>query len=506
MARLIELSLTIDWGNSGSYSFNETGYLVSATANEEMANPNESVFSSNGFTSELTLTLLNKNRRFSPSASAVVASGGLFEYLQDGKFYGTGVAVAATLGGVSHVLFQGRIKDISENTRTYKSMGTVTIRCSGDDAFVLNQKLNTPADDTKTFFELGKDEGQLIARTLELAGMVDGTDFVSQDYSGGTKTIDRGLFTIPWYWLDGDSPIDDCWRLAAACAGRFYFNTADSKFYYKNAQYLGFGTSSTSQATITESNCLRINPVYKDKELYKSIKVTARQRRIGEEEVLWEPDEIMRILPGQTITLHAKLTVPVYEFTNLKVIATNTGGFQITEDLSVTATYYSQSVKFVIVNNGIYHAFLRTFQLVGRAIEGGESSIYEVASPNTSFWSNRDGKERSVSDNPYVQTFAQAEAIANLLIWRQSYFNNQIDVEGYKGTAFLRVGYRVTIDSDSLNIDQDMIITSTTWKISEGNMEQSFKCINGESLYHQTPSSYFLIGTDTGNDTKRYFH
>lgn len=506
MPRSLNYTLTIDWAGTGTFGFNESNYLYNASANEEMANPNESVFSSSGFTSEMELTLLNKGRRFSPSNSPVVASGGLKEYLEDGKFYNKGVILSVVLGGNSYTVFRGRIKEMNETSRTAKKVGAVILSCASDDAFLLNMKLNTPLSDTKVYYETGKDEGQLIARTLELAGLVDGVDFVSQDYSGGTKTIERGLFTIPWYWLDGDSPIDDCWRLAAACAGRFYYNTADGKYYYRNASYFAFNESATSQATITESNSTAIDPIYKDKELYKTIKITVRPRKIGESDILWEPDEILRILPGQTITLFAKINTPVYEYLSLKVIATNTGGFQITSDLTVSPTYYSQSVKFVITNNGIYHAFLRTFQLVGRPIVGGETSVYEVASPNSAYWSGRDGKERSVSDNPYIQTQAQAEAIGNLLAYRQGYFNNQLDVDGYRGNNFLRVGHRVTVVNDSLGISQDAIITSTAWRLNPDSFDQSFKCISAANLYQQAVGEYFIIGTNVGNSTKRYFY
>lgn len=505
MPREISFALLLDWAGDNSFSFNETNYVYNASGDESMANPDESSFSSSGYTSQASFTLLNIGRRFSPTASPLLASGGLREYIQSGKFYGKKVRLTVTINSTVFTVFRGFVKKISENSRTVDGVGTVTLSCATEDAAIMNRKMNTPVSDTKSFYDTGKDEGELIARTLSLAGLSDGTHFVSQTY-GGTPTIDRGLFTIPWYWLDSESPIEDCWTLAAACGGRFYYSTADGKYHYDNAQAFAFNEAGTVQTTIDESNSKRVNPIYDDKELVKKVQVTVKPRRIGESTVLWEPDEVMRILPGASVTLEAKLDSPVYSFDQLKIIATNTGGFQITGDLSVSSTYYSQAIKFVITNNGIYHAFLRTFQLIGRAIEGGETTVISVPSLDTTFWASRDGKERSISDNPYIQTTAQAEAICQLLANRQGYFANGYEIGTYKGVKFLRVGWRVTVSNSTLGINEESLITKMSWRLSEGNFEQDLTCYGTGNIYHFTPGSYFLIGTNSANQSKRYFY
>lgn len=506
-ARIITFNLLVDWAGDGSFSYNESDHFLTANGDEEMANPKESAFASSGFSSEASITLLNPNRRFSPSASPLVASGGLLEHIQGGNFYGKRIRLYVTINGNQTLLFQGGIKEITENPRNTKSVGTVSLRCVTEDAFLINRRLNTPVGDTKTFYDTGKDEGELIAKTLSLCGLTDGVHFVSQAYGGaGGKTIDRGMFTIPWYWLEGDSPIEDCWRLAAACGGRFYFDPSDGKYYYKNAQFLAFGPSATSQASVSESNADRIEPIYTDKELYKNIKVTIRPRKISDKTVIWEPDEIIKILPGQTIVLNAKLSAPVYEFTSLEYTAQNTGGFTINGDLNVSATYFSQSVAFTLTNTGIYHIFLRKFELLGRVIEGGEQSIYEVSSPNTSFWSGRNGKERKISENPYIQTLAQGEAIGNILIHRQSYFNEEVSVDGYRGETVVRPAWRVSVSNSSLSFSKDVIIVSMSWRLDASGFSQDFSGITAGSLYHYPGSDYFVINGHRGMDNKRYFY
>lgn len=506
-ARVIAFNLLVDWAGDGSYASNESNHFLTANGDEEMANPKESAFSSSGYASEMSLTLLNPGRRFSPSASPLIASGGLREYIESGKFYGKRIKLFVTINSNEFLLFQGAIKEISENPRNTKAVGTVVLRCATEDAFLINRRLNTLVGDTQTFYDVGKDEGELIAKTLSLCGLTDGVHFVSQAYGGaGEKTIDRGMFTIPWYWLEGDSPIEDCWRLAAACGGRFYFDPSKGKYYYKNAQFLAFEPSLTSQVTVSESNASRVEPIYTDKELYKSVKVTIRPRQIGEETVVWEPDEIIKILPGQTIVLNAKLGTPVYKFTELKTIAQNTGGFLINEDLNISASYYTQSVSFTLTNTGIYYMYLRKFQLLGRMIEGGEQSIYEVNSPNTSFWSGRNGKERKVADNPYIQTLAQGEAVGNLLIFRQGYFNEEVSVEGFRGNVVLRPAWRATVVNSSLSFSKDVIIVSMSWRLDASGFSQDFKGITAGSIFHYPASDYFVINGHRGMDNKRYFY
>ena len=506
-SRELNYHLYVDWAGDGSFSFNESNYLSNASGNDEMSNPNESVYSGNGYASEATFTLINSGFRFSPSGSPVLASGGIKEHIQNGKFYGKRVRFYVVIDGDSELIFQGGIKELEENPRNTRVAGTVTLTCTSEDAFIINQKLSTPNSDTKSFFETGKDEGELIARTLTLAGLSDGVHFISQSYGSGTPTIDRGLFTIPWYWLDSESPIEDCWKLAAACCGRFYYNTEDGKYYYKNAQFLGFAPSSIVQETLSEANCDRVMPIYKDKELYKSVRVTIRPRQIGQRTVLWEPDEVLRILPGETLSLSAKLNAPVYEYSDLKVRVTNTGGFDITSDMSIPSpTYFTQSVDFTITNTGPYHGFIRQFQLIGRPLEGGETSFYEQDSLDTTYWSGRQGKERKISENPYLQTLAQGEAVANMLAQRQGYFNEEFKVEGYRGVNILRVAWRVRIVNSSISLDKEAIITSTTWKFDGKGFTQDVSGIAGSNLYQYTPGDYFIIGTHTSNNSKRYFY
>ena len=504
MARQITYGLFVDWNNNGwFYDVAEdlSNLLLNAEGDESISNPDESFSASKGYTSAAAFTIANQNQVYSPSNS----SSPIYASISNGGYYQKKVLFQVTIAGTTHTVFSGIIKSLTESGRTAKTAGVVILNCVGKEDAFINMRLVSPVATTQVFYENGKDEGQLIAKTLELCGLTDGTDFVSQDYSGGTKTIDRGLFTIPWYWLDSESPIEDCWRLAAACGGRFYFDTETGKFYYKNAEFYGFGVSGTSQFTADESNCASISPVYGDKELYESVKVVARPRQIGDSEVVWEPETIPTIFPGETLNITAKISTPIFRYNGYTLRAMSTGGFDKTGEVAVSATYNSQEVRFIITNNSGFFLFLRNFKVTANPIDGGQTVEYTESSTD-SFWTTRNGKQRQISDNPYIQTFAHAKAIGKMLFHRQSVWRDQIRIDGFRGNAFGRVGMLITVSNATIGISKTAIIVKQQWKLGRGQFDQSFDCYAYGDIYGEAVGDYFVIGTHSSNSTKRYFY
>ena len=510
MSRLISYTLYVDWNNNGSFAAedNVSNYLLGASGDESISNPDESTFASNGFVTEATFTLFNQGQRFSPTNS----SGPLYTYIQNGKFYQLPVKFEVTIAGTTHTVFSGAIKSITESPRKANENGTVSIRCTTDDGVLINKKIETPNETTRTFYETGKDEGRLIAKTLELCDLEDGVDFISQDYPG-TPTVDiptiaPGMFTIPWYWLDSESPIEDCWKLAAACGGRFFFDVRTKMYTYQNMTMYGTVTEyATSQTTISESNSDVIMPVLNDKELYEKIKVTAQPRGIGYTQTVWESEDIPRLAPGEVLVLWAKLNNPIYKYSTPAYTweATTTSGYSRTSDVSISASYYTQSVKFTITNSGVYHIFLRNFKLMGKPIEGGENYVYDKLSDNTTFWSSKDGKERAI-ENPYIQTPAQAQAIGDLLAGRQGNFGERYSVKGYKGNNFLRAGQRVTLSNSTIGINTDAIITKASFSLGTGEITQDLELFSTTYIHPLPNTNYFKIGTNSHTSAKKYFY
>lgn len=510
MARTIDYELFFDWNRNGTFTSgeNEANYMLSASGDESIANPDESAFASTGYTTDVDFVMINKGQRYSPSNT----TGPYYTNMSGGGFYQIPVRLNVILNGTSYTLFTGVIKSINENPRSEKDAGLVNIHCTSEDGALINRKLETSVNTTSSFHVEGKDEGRLIAQTLTLAGLTDGTHFISQDYAGtpgvDIPTIAPGMFTIPWYWLDSESPIDDCWKLAAACGGRFFYDVRTKMYTYHNmSMYSTVATSKTSQATIDESNAL-IKPLYNDKELYSKVKVTSRPRTIGFTQELWKSEDIPRLAPGETITLWAKVNNPVYEYKGYTFEATTTSGLSRTGDIYVAPpSYYTQAVKFTITNTGVYHVFLRNFKLTGKPIEGGENYVYEKSSPNTSYWSNKNGKERAIDNNPYIQTPAQAQALGDMLAGRQGNYAERYNVRDYRGATVLRAGNRITISSSTLGISsREAIVTKAQFNLADGQFTQDFECFAAAYLQPLPNTDYFLIGTNSSASAKKYFY
>lgn len=498
MARSVNYELLIDWDNSGNFSYDESDYLFSANGNESMSPPGESAFSGNSYASEMSLILLNTGARFTSTNS----SSAIYSYIANGAFYQRKVKLSVTIGGTTHVIFRGFIKSMSENFRTTQDGGKVTITCRSSDDELKFDAVSTSTTTTLNYYLDAQDEGTIIAEILENAGLVDNTHFRSQAY--GSPTIDRGLFTIPYFWMDKDSPIEDAAMVAQACGGRFFFNTEDGLYYYKNAFEFATGVGGTSQATLDESNVESFSYNAGDKELFESVVVTARPRYITEVKEIWRNDDVVKLNPGEVKVIHAKTNQPIIRYSNINFIATTTAGLPISGVTSSVAAY-SQRLVITLTNSTAYTVFIRDFYANGRLLEALDTIEYSTASSD-SYWSGRTGDEKKITANAYVQTWAQAKAIADIVVDRQGTFSPLLSVNNYRGTSFLRVGDRVTVNITGRLSSVQYITTKQQWTLGQTGFTQSLELYQASGIYGLTIDGYFIIGTHSQNSSKKFFY
>ncbi len=496
--RSISYELLIDWDNSGNFSFDESDYLFSATGNESMSPPGESSFSGDSYASEMNLTLLNKGARFTSTNSSSL----IYAYIANGAFYQKKVKLSVTLGGTTHVIFRGFIKGINEKFRTVEEGGKVVLTCRSDDDQIKFKGVSTSVSITYNYYVESQDEGTIIAKILETSGLVDTVHYRSQAQSN--PTIDRGLFSIPYFWMDKESPIEDASMLAQACGGRFFFNTEDGYYYYRNAFEFATGVGGTSQATLTETNCSSFGYSANDDEMFESVTITARPRYITEIKEIWRNDDVIRLAPGEVKQIHAKLNQPLIQYENTSFVATTTAGLPISGITSSVAAY-SQRLVITLTNTSAYSVFIRDFYATGRLLEALDSIEYSNSSSDT-YWNTRDGKEKQITANAYVQSWAQAKAIADIIVDRQGSFSPVIKADGYVGTSFLRVGDRVTVTITGRISSVQHIITRQNWTLSDKGFNQSFELYEATGIYGLSIGSYFIIGTHSQNSAKSYFY
>lgn len=497
----ISFNVLFDWDGSGTFSFNESDYVELISGDESMSPPGESSFSGSGFISEINIDLINSASRFSTTNS----SSPIYSYIANGAFLQKRVRVEVTLNGNTFTIFRGFIKSMSETFRDFKSIGKVKVKCRSQDDIIKNMQISTLASTTRLAIKEQYDEGTLISLILSNAGLTNGVHFRNQDYVLITPTIDRGLFTIPYFWLEKESPIEDAWLLAAACGGRFFFNSENGMFYYKNAYGYGKDRSATSQATINEDNCIGIDYIDNDGDLIASTSFTTRTRYITEEKEVWTSEKPVRVQPLQSLTMNCETSNPIVDISEFTFDATSAAGNAIASGISVQINaVYAKEINITIVNTTERIVFLRNFAAIGRLLEPLDNIEYARTS-DASFWSSRKGAEKKISNNPYVQTNAQAKAIADLTLDRQSIFTPKLSVKKYKSSTFLRIGDLVTVYVAG-KINSTFLITKSRFNLSKSGFYQDFDLISAGGIYGLQTGNYFIIGTHSMDNNKKLFY
>jgi len=487
-SKTLSVFLGIDWANSGGDGTDESSRIEEISGNESLSAPDEAVFSEGGYIPQISFSLINTDGRFSTNN----ASSPIYNNIRDGNFFQKKVVVKLTINSTQTVIFRGSIKSLDETFGTYNNTNTVKIVCRGQEDIYKNVKLSSSLNDSRSNFLTQRDESLIISSILEGIGIT-----VQQ------MSLDKGLFIIPYFWLDNDSPIEDCWRIASACGGRFYYNSQDGKFYYKNAFY--YASLGASQETFTQANVGSAIFDGVDKDLIKKVRVTTRNRRIGKVDEIWSNDEVFSIAPYATKIITAELSNPLITYTGYEFRPTTFSGFSLS-NVTIGAESYSNKIVLTIYNGNTNNnvAYVKELKLFGQLLEPSETIIYERES-NSAFWSTRSGSEKSLSSNPYIQTYAQAKSIGDIIFDRQTKYNSVLRINNYLGNQFLRVGSRVTVNIPN-RASGDFFIVKADWAINSSGLKQNFELLSLSGIYGQSPDSYFIIGTNKTADNKKLFY
>lgn len=489
MSRQIVFSLQISW-NFSTYT-DETTRLISATGDMAYVPPGDSFTSGRGIISTMNLTLDNSDGRFSPlnTGSAIYSS------IQDGKAYHAPCYLTISIDGGSTYdrVFTGVIKWPEIVGGTTKETSKVTVECRSNEEKLLQTRTSTTLADFTDYHDTGFDEGQLITAWLTDAGI-----------DPGDMQIDSGLFVIPWAWLDDESVIEEVWRLAGACGGRFYCDP-DGVYIYENAYYWMTNTTSTSlQEALDTDDFSTFEPSYNDRDLFDSILVEAAPRTALSPDTLWEPDEIIQVLSGETRIITARLRQPAYEIDNVTFTALTSGGTDITSDVAVVATKYAQRVVMEITNNHATHAaFMTPLTITGRTVSGSitveEERNAADHGTNGAYYTTRGGRRKSVRGSVYIQSRSHAAMVAEFLLRQSESPRLTYNLSGCPGKPSRRLGHKISVEDLSLMAtSRNAIITRIKWRLSGAGFAQDIEAIDTNALfpYQSTTPGYFVIGTN----------
>lgn len=479
--RVVKAKLFVAWTGYGGYA-DESANIESFSGQIRLNPPFQSILANRSLADQVTITLHNKDNRY----SSLLATGGLYSYVQDGNYYQSPMYLQVSIDGGSNYysIFYGNVKYVTESTKTSKTVGLVTLDCRSREEVAMQTKSNTLATDFATYHDGAYTESDLLAAWLDDAG------FVSADYD-----LDDGLFCIPYAWLKDESPISSAWDLAAACGGRFYMRHSDGKLHYENSTAIINKTNSINHDRSTYRN---LNVKYPDQDLYNKVSATIYEHQEQPLDTVFSLSKPFQVAAGATEVREFAPDNPVLRYVDLAYKAATTGGTDITSDVTVTPTLYAEKLSFSIANASAYAAYIRLLSYTGYSVETDSSETTSRTSAD-SFWSNVGDRDRTIS-NKYVQARAQAASLTNMVLTATETPLVSLELADCLGQPQLYVGDLISVQDTKIQTSSDVFyVTALSFRFGVAGFFQNIECALLQQLAPNygaaAPTAYGVLGT-----------
>jgi hypothetical protein len=502
--RVVSVQLQIAWGRKGdswptdwaTQSTDETTRLRDVSWERSLDLDAGTLGRGFGVVAQMRLLLDNSAQRFSPlnTAGALYSSlsaatttpGG--ESVRYPAMWSTPVRLQMGFydAGAGHeriVVFSGVIDAVQE---TYGIGGdTVVLTCLDRGALLLKKKASTP-------IRAGFHADEWIR--LLVSG-----------YGGITTgaTFDRGLHIIPYSWLDDEDLWSECQLAAGSEGGSFFFSETGAATFKNVTWWQTAADSLSAQATFTTARLQNIMPGYDYKRLNTGALVQYQARAPGGQQVIWRKEGLA--IPPSGLTIDARFSHPTENVIQPKKpddwFPVSPGGIDMSASISLAFfTPMAQRATLVFANSSYQTVFIPKMELRGLVLSGGPQEEVErnVTSPLVP------ENQAIVSGNPYIQTKGQAELIATLAAYRNSYPRLMYEIAGAPALPWLQLGDCVAITvSEPITASRNSIITelSFSWK-PDSPFLMTLTAVDKAALYEY--SDYHVIGTDTYG-SKRVF-
>lgn len=487
MATTRYVSVLVQFMWDGANWTNETNYLVGAKGALEYLPPNEAYASGKQIIQQMSVTLANVNNRFSMDRAESI----LYPYRLVGGAYHKKCRITVTVDNVSHVAFMGYVKNTAVDYK--KNQVTFTV---WDIAEILRQKFSTP-------MLRGALEHDVVISYLLLAGLVDGTHFISPTWAashgGTTATIDYSSTPIEYSWLDDEPVWDEIVDLAQASGARIYITKEGMVRYEKGWQW----TRSVLTETLTPELFQDFVPEQDDKSFYDEVQVTFTERSAGEGAgELWKLQRSRVILPGQTENITARYRYPAIDIA-VPVAGTHyflryLNGGDATGSVSIDYTLNACQADITIINPTAQAVVFSQSRILGQALIGRPAEQVK-----RSFANNLFNRRVDIRENPYVQTKLQAEAIAHFMAWWYSFPKTIYTIKGVRGVASRKLGDQMRVVHEGVTYEG--IVIKIEWRI--GIINSAFAYMQDIKMIQNVfTDSHFVVGVDTLGGGKGVWH
>lgn len=477
--RVISAKLYVKWTGLLTYA-DESANIVSFNGQIRLNPPFTSILANRSMVDQVSINLHNKDNRY----SSLLSTGGLYSEINNGNYYQCPMYLQVSVNGGSnyYTIFTGVVKYVTENTKTPRAVGQITLDCRSREEVALQTKANTLATDFKAYFDGNYTESDILAAWLDDAG-----------FSAGDYDLDSGQFCIPYAWLADESPISSAWDLAAACGGRFYMDHSTGKLHYENSTAI---VTKTIFGGIGRGDYGGLTVKYQDVDLYKKVSVTIydhQKQPLGTVYTLSKP---FQVAAGATEIREFAPDNPVIEYVTLSYKAATTGGTDITSSVTVTPTKYAEKLSFSIANANANAAYIRLLSYTGYAVESDSTETVSKTSTDT-FWNNVGARDRVIS-NKFVQARAQAASLADMVLTATETPIVMLEISDFLGDPQLNVGDLVFAgDSVIQTVGEDFYVTAIGFRYSEAGFVQNLECALVSHLApYYAAGTYFKLGTN----------
>lgn len=318
--------------------------------------------------------------------------------------------------------------------------------------------------------------------------------------------IATGLFRTPICWLDDESIIEEIWEMAQSDGGYAWFDEL-GRLHFDTITTWVLPGNSTSVFTFDAGDWGNVEHSFNMEDIVSKVICEWSSREVGPEAVIYTLDSLKLVRPNSYIDIDARFKLPaarvidpVSDHATDYYIA-STAGANMSGSVTVTLpAVYSQRATIRITNNhASLTAMVNKLQLRGSPIIGGPQEQVEIAASTNPLALNR---VRTIRGNAYIQTEAQAYALASALAERHKKFITTYRVRELAGVPHLQLRDFVTITTPTRTVTG--WVTSISFRCNGGGFEQDIEIIGSDGYYDYT--NYFQIGISALDGTKRAWH
>lgn len=318
---------------------------------------------------------------------------------------------------------------------------------------------------------------------------------LAQGDPAAISTLDVGMSIIPFAWLDDENIWAECQRLAAADGGLFYVGNDGTYRFERMTHWVEGSQHTMSMATLTRGRMWYLEDRLAWRDCYTGVIVERAPRYMGNEQEVYAAPDTIAVPPGDSVSQTIRLRTPVSDVVtpvaDTDYMAVSAGMANLAGDLAISITPYAQRADITFAN---YHAsqtiYVMQFKLRAIPVLGDEA---QETAANSALGIIPGQKVWALRGNPYIQSAAQAEQLANFLRDR---LERPRRLLAWRGPAIphLDLGHRVTITDAESGVDTDAYVLSIKQSYRRGSpWEMEVTALPVQNLY--PVASYFILGT-----------